>query len=319
MPLANGQTVTGNNRKLMVVAVCCLGILAAAATGLHFTGSLRGEGAHKAGPALTVQSSNPPPGLGNRSSALPANFDQSGIDGGPALAQAAPAMQASLQKTDDSPPTLSQAPPSQAPVINQAPPSAAPALHETPAGMPDDIRKWLEFLAEIERQRQALATAELTQAITIFGNLQAQDITAGLDPNADDSQDEANKRTRQRANGYANSAEGMRSQWQQLSSKFLSVTPPSACAGIQRSYSTTLTATGTMILEITNAVRSAASDHEHALSILMSLQGTSSSRVDAPARETDQGVAAICAKYNTAKWFEIKADVGGGLMSQIGL
>jgi hypothetical protein len=76
--------------------------------------------------------------------------------------------------------------------------------------------------------------------------------------------------------------------------------------------------TGAMMLEINDAVRSAANNRQRALQVLMGMQGQSTSRIDAPAKQSDGLVDGVCRKYITRKWFDIKGDIGGDVMSKLG-
>lgn len=185
--------------------------------------------------------------------------------------------------------------------------------------MPDDVRKWLEHLERCEKERLALATSQLTSAFSSMAHMQADDVTSGLDPDQDDSQETANKRVNARAENYAQSTDGMRQSWIQLTAKFNSVRPPAECESIRNSYDDVLSGTGGMMMEIVGTVRSAAQNREGALAKLMAMQGKSSDKIDKPARDADSGVGSVCRKYETKKWFDIKSDIGGGIMSKLGM
>ncbi len=306
---------TGNNRRLMVIAVCAVAILAAAAAGLHFSGSLQRE----------AKAPRTSPMLAETGRGTPSVFDSRGVATAPTLSVAGTSTTAPILNEEGTPmpATMSQTetPPATAPIMSQAAPapSEVPLLNAAPStAMPDDVRKWLEHLERIERERQSLAASELSSAVTMLTTLKAEDVTQGLDPNADDSQAEADRRVRQRQNRYADTANTLRRSWEDLGRRFTAISAPTICLDAQGQYRKTLSETGAMMQELISAVRTAAQNPQAALSALTAMQGTSKSRIDAPARATDSDVASICQKYNTPKWFEIKGDVGGGIMSQLG-
>jgi hypothetical protein len=197
--------------------------------------------------------------------------------------------------------------------------TTAPTLREDQSGMPSDIRRWLEHLERIEKMRNTLAATQMMQAVSQMARLQAQDMTSMMgDGDGDDGEAAANRKMDERANGYARETDAMRRAWIDLATQFHAVPPPGECMGARANYDQVIGNTGSMMLEIINAVRSASKDRERALQTLQSMQGQSNDRIDRYAKETDSIVAEICRRYDTPKWFDIRGDIGGDVMSKLG-
>jgi hypothetical protein len=195
----------------------------------------------------------------------------------------------------------------------------APTMSQEQSGMPDDIRRWLEHLERTEKMRNTLAASQMMQAVSEMSQLQAQDLTGMMgDGDGDDSEEAANRKVDERANRYAGNTDSMRRAWIDLANQFHSVPPPGECMGMRSTYDQVLSNTGSMMLEIINAVKSASNNRQSALQTLMSMQGQSNDRIDRPAKETDAMVEQVCSRYSTRKWFDIKSDIGSDVMSKLG-
>lgn len=73
-----------------------------------------------------------------------------------------------------------------------------------------------------------------------------------------------------------------------------------------------------MMGALSDASNKASEDPTQSLEILTSMLGTSGGRIDNAAVATDRKVAEVCNKYQVRKWFDIAADVGGGIMGRLG-
>jgi hypothetical protein len=206
---------------------------------------------------------------------------------------------------------------------SQAPPPALRSeskpgvvLEDRQRTMPAEVRAWLEHLERCERQRFETANAQIASSLVSLSGLKslggAAEILRGLF--GDDSDAEPAPPTQ----GVLDDSARFESEWAALKQEFASLEPPAECVPIRNAYARTLAETGGMIAEIAGIVSSASADPQAAVAALSKLQGTSSSRIDVAAVETDRGVADVCRRYDTAKWFSIRADVGGGALSKLG-
>ncbi|MBX3118116.1 MAG: hypothetical protein KF784_03560 [Fimbriimonadaceae bacterium] len=185
--------------------------------------------------------------------------------------------------------------------------------------MPDDIRRWLEHLERIEQKRTDMTRDQLAAAMMQMTELQLGGSMADLQRLLDDTDEGVTTQENiDTAKQAVNTFEGNRRKWNRLNDEFLAVSPPAECVSLRNDYDKVLRETGAMILEIVKSVENAESDRQGALRTLMKLQGTSDSRIGRPARSSDRKLGDICSKYDTAKWFSITSDVGGGMLGKIG-
>ncbi len=206
----------------------------------------------------------------------------------------------------------------QAPAMQSEPASTAPTM-QIAKGMPDNVRNWLEHLHKTEEARVALAAEQLKESVKTLANLKADDLNHAMDDGSDDSQAADKARENQRAGRVSGDMATMQQAWKTLLSAFDAVPAPAECVGIKANYDQVVGQTGTMILEIVAKIKSASTDPQGALSALTAMQGTSKAKIDVPAHAADSGVADVCKRYDTTKWFDIQSDVGSGVMGQIGL
>lgn len=182
--------------------------------------------------------------------------------------------------------------------------------------MPDDVRKWLEHLERIEKMRGDLSVDQLGHsmsklvALKLGGSLEMLKSLIN-DPTGENPMPSPAEET-------IEDFGAMREQWVKLNQQFHSLPPPAECIPIRDAYDICLNETGAMIVEINETVKSADENTDKALSTLLGMQGDSEKRIGEPAKRTDRGVADICHKYETRKWFGISADFGGGMISKIG-
>ncbi len=186
-------------------------------------------------------------------------------------------------------------------------------LQDTDSKMPKDIHDWLMHLEKIERERKRLATAQMAHLSVTMTKLSlkgATDILKSLneDPEADPVTPSEN---------LVQDTKAKREEWAKLQEDFASLPPPKECEIAANEYHKTLDQTSAMMIEILDLVAGSQEHPEKAIEALTNMQGTSTERIDASGKATDEEVAAICAKYNTRKWFSIQEDFGSGLMNQI--
>ncbi len=185
--------------------------------------------------------------------------------------------------------------------------------------MPEDVRRWLEHLERIERRRVRMTEAHMAVAMQMIvaaqlGGMSMADIEAMLGGEERLVPEEALSPL----NKAASDMDSMRKEWTELTNDFNSLAPPQECVPIRSSYDQVVRETGAMIMDVIRAVGSADQDRTAALQTLLSMRGKSGSRIGVPADKADSGVARICDKYKTRKWFSIARDIGGGMMNRMG-
>lgn len=303
-------------RVLAMIAVCAIAVCG---VGLAAVFAARGA-IHSAN--LTRQ--------GPGSSAL-AGLDASGNGGESTLASGSNNKLIAALNSGDTQQALSvlQSAPAPTPPVTQSTSTPAPAITpsttsqapitESAAGMPDNVRRWLEHLQKIEQARISLSAGQLQDAVKTLAGLQAGDMTHALDDEGNDSKEAEQRKQNDRAQHVGGDMASMQQAWRTLLNAFDSVQAPAECAAIKTNYDQVIGQTGTMILNIVGQIKNASNDPQAALSALTAMQGQSKTKIDVPARAADQGVSSVCKHYDTVKWFDIQSDVGSGVMSQLGL
>lgn len=185
--------------------------------------------------------------------------------------------------------------------------------------MPPEIREWLEHLRRTEERRMRLAEDQMGELMVSLTLLQGGDPLSNLgdllDPDAPTypEQDPPSlKRTAEDAQKHSRA-------WAELTRFFNSVPPPAECVPIRNEYDQVVRETGLMMTDIIGVVQGSSSSPQTALSSLMRMRGRSEERIDQPAIRTDSLVQELCDKYNTRKWFDVKGDVGGGMLGKSGV
>lgn len=228
-----------------------------------------------------------------------------------ALGQPAPAGVAQATGAPPDPGILQAAPPQPAAGVTQlAPPPA-----RTP--MPDDVRRWLEHLQRTEQARIETTKTQLPQLMAramrakMSGAMEMlKSLAGGEDPAAE---------TPPPNQEFANEVAAFQRSWQELVAFFNSYPPPTECVPIRNDYDQALRETGAMIGDVFALLADSEQNPDAAIAALTRMQGTSAPRIDEAARRADQGVAQICEKYDTRKWFDLAGDIGNsGILTQFG-
>jgi len=177
--------------------------------------------------------------------------------------------------------------------------------------MPDDIRAWLEHLEETEKRRIDLSQRQIMSLMVEMQQLKASEFTDALSELMGDPFDEGKQEapTIEKAKSIAND---VKPAWQDLQTFFESMPPPEECRTIAADYGQTLQETGATVSDILGIVATASGDPQGSVEKLRGIMKSNKAMIDEPAVRADHGVQAICDKYETRKWFEIKGDVGGG-------
>lgn len=181
--------------------------------------------------------------------------------------------------------------------------------------MPDDIRKWLEHLERIEKRKNDLSMKQLSQMAVLMQQMKVLGGGMGV--------------LNEEEGGYGGdtgpsetakvSFDAMRPEWNQLISDFRSYPPPAECRPIADDYYRAVSEIPGINSDLAGILENVASDPAAALEKAMKLQNTSATVIDKYLGASDGRVADICRKYETRKWFDIKSDVGGGLMGKFGM
>lgn len=182
--------------------------------------------------------------------------------------------------------------------------------------MPDDVRRWLEHLERIERLREEVSTDNLSAAIQMMTSLQLGDTLGNIEAllNAEESGTEPQSP----AQTTRIDIESMERKWVDLENDYFSLRAPLECQPLANRYATVLQETRGMILDIVKQIDRSTEDRQGALNALMGMRGKSGSRIGGPARDSDTMLYEICNKYDTRKWFSIRADFQSGLMGKMG-
>jgi hypothetical protein len=196
--------------------------------------------------------------------------------------------------------------------------SESKAPVDTP--MPDDVREWLDHLRRTEEKRISLATSQISEAMVLMMELKGAgasmeqlqgllDEAGGIENSAD---------TKSTVDTALAKARAMQEEWPVLIQFFVSKPPPAECVPVRDRYDQVLRETAGMINDIIKIVVDSDKDPAAAIAKLEAMKGKSKNMIDKPALAADDGVAAICRKYNTKKWFDIQGDTGSGLL-KVGL
>lgn len=188
--------------------------------------------------------------------------------------------------------------------------SAAPNLQASLDTMPDDVRTWLKHLEETERRRRQLTTKQITDfqfaAQSAFG-ADAQDLM-----NPDSTTDPNHPPGLQK---LADEATKAKQEWSDLVDFFNSKRPPTPCISLHDEYDETIRETGGEIGDVIDVLAGGVAQPDDSKRKLEAMRGTSEGSIDAHGEKSDQLLADLCSRYHTAKWFDIKGDIGGGALS----
>lgn len=211
-----------------------------------------------------------------------------GSDTDPTLRVAGDSANVGLQQRGENP----------APAVALKGEQPAPAVRESLVVMPDDVRKWLEHLKRVDKQREAYNTTFVMSLMSKIGDLQPgtyidEDSAAG---------DEARRKTS--AHGVVG---GVDTFFSKLTEDFQSLQPPIECGPIASQYSSVLLETRGMLGQITTAISNLDTR------ALESMQGTTFARLDTKADEANGLIAAICTKYHEPNKYDVFVDKGSAL------
>ena len=195
--------------------------------------------------------------------------------------------------------------------------SILPATTPEQKRMPKDVRDWLEHLEKIEKQKQAIVAEQMDDLAVSMSGIQQKVLgmaTEGLtdpestgDPSA--------------VVGDILPVEKISKEWKDLRARFNDYPPgvPAECKELHDQFDGALMQVPGMVSDI-NAIAGNLFDPEKREKIrdLREIQKSNDEFIDKPLRKSDRLLGDICDKYDERKWFEIKVDGGGGIMSMFG-
>jgi hypothetical protein len=181
--------------------------------------------------------------------------------------------------------------------------------------MPDDVRRWLEHLEKIEKRKNELSMQQLSQMAVLMKQMQVLGPSMGIlnELEGEDGGDLGPSSTAK------DSFDSLRPEWNQLIADYRSLPPPDECRPIADDYYRAISEIPGMNADLASVLSGVEADPAKALESAMRLQNTSANVIDKNLGSADSKVGDICRKYETRKWFDIKTDVGGGLMGKFGL
>jgi hypothetical protein len=198
--------------------------------------------------------------------------------------------------------------------------NAGPVLETpatAPAGMPPDVRAWLEHLHQTEIKRVDTTKDMLGDAVVEQAK---QGVVGGVDSMQDilNGIDDPNSETTPPTAALERMVKGMHDKYALLIDYFDGPNPPcpEECQPIKAAYDHVLNETtgelGDLADDLSVGDMASTNDMAAKAKKLEGTKGQSSGQIDAYGSKTDRLVGEICAKYNTAKWFEVSADISAG-------
>jgi hypothetical protein len=180
--------------------------------------------------------------------------------------------------------------------------------------MSKEMYDWLDHLRQTEDRKNQLSSDQTAKMMVEFTKLNGLGLAYGsldekgnLDPDKLESPTEA----------LGQKVGDLREPWRDVIKFFESVPPPADCLTLAHVYDDALDEVagemGDLGDAITQGGNAGPSGAEDMVSKLEKLQGQSGDTIDKRFSTADDMVADLCNKYNTSKWFKIKADGGSPL------
>jgi hypothetical protein len=180
--------------------------------------------------------------------------------------------------------------------------------------MPADVRRWLEHLEKIEKRKNDLSMKQIAQMTVLMQRMKVLGAGMGMLNGEDDEGGNLEP-----SGAAKQEFDDLRPEWNQLLNDFRSFPPPAECRPIADDYYRAVSEIPGMNADLADILQNVSTDPAAALEKVMKLQNTSANVIDRYLGTSDAKVGDICRKYETRKWFDIKTDVGGGLMSKFGI
>lgn len=181
--------------------------------------------------------------------------------------------------------------------------------------MPDDVYNWLKHLEKCEAMKVEIAGDQAADVQLWMQKFQV----LGPGMSMMDPYDQSSDNPEDKAPGsYASGKiKDMRPKWDELLTFFRSVPPPQECVPIADDFDRAIREIPGMMGDLSDVLNAADTDPNDAMKRVKKMQNGSYGDIDRYFDRCDQKVGAICMKYKTNKWFNIKGDVvAGGMMGK---
>jgi hypothetical protein len=185
-----------------------------------------------------------------------------------------------------------------------------------PVTMPADIYEWLKHLERCEAMKIEITGDQQAEMMTFMTKLNTLGAGIGLMDPYDQSGDAEGDQ------GPDTYTKGkildMRPRWMELITFFNSKKPPAECQPLANDFNQAIGEIPGMAGDIADVLNSVASNPQAALEMLQKSRNKSNGSIDRYFARADEKLTRICKKYETNKWFNIKTDIGGGMLSSFG-
>lgn len=184
-----------------------------------------------------------------------------------------------------------------------------------PKKMPADVLAWLKHLERCEAQKVIISGDQAAEVSVLMSKMSVLGAGMGMMNPYDQSTDEEGD---SEPSGYAKGKIlDLRPRWEELITYFNSVPPPDECKPLADDFNRAIGEIPGMMGDLGDLLNGASSDPEAALKLVKKMQNSSYGDVDRYFERCDQKLSAICDKYVTHKWFNVKGDVmAGGMMGK---
>ena len=198
-------------------------------------------------------------------------------------------------------------------------PGVVRSATEEPIRMPDDVRRWLEHLERIEREKNALHRRQAVKLQASMSNIAARVSSAGVSAMINEEGDSIPKLDL----SDLIPVDSMLQEWEALRQKLNSLPPPAECMPLYNNYHGSFV----NIQREIGRLKQIGSDlygifqrggQDQAVKDAEGVSAAHGQNVDELLIKSDEQLGEICFKYNERKWFDIKHDLGGSMM-QFGL
>lgn len=197
-----------------------------------------------------------------------------------------------------------------APVLNKGDERKAPLT------MPADVLDWLKHLERCEAMKIEITGDQQAEAMTYLTKLNTLGAGIGLtDPYDQSSDGEEDKGPETYTKGKILD---MRPRWMELIRFFNSKKPPAECLPLANDFNQAIGEIPGMAGDLADVLNSVSSDPQAALQKVQKMKNQSNGGIDRYFARADEKLGRICKKYDTNKWFNIKTDIGGGMLSSFG-
>lgn len=185
-----------------------------------------------------------------------------------------------------------------------------------PVTMPADVYDWLKHLERCEAMKIEITGDQQAEMMTFLTKLNTLGAGIGLmDPYDQSGENEGDQGPDTYTKGKILD---MRPRWMELIAFFNSKKPPAECQPLANDFNQAIGEIPGMAGDIADVLNTVGTNPQAALEKLQKSKNKSNSGIDRYFARADEKLTRICNKYNTNKWFNIKTDVGGGMLGSFG-